>query len=195
VWPPSLARARAWFRWWGPRGRPGVPLCDARRAACAALSSRGALWRANSLPSASATTIKSLTPASMPTTLAPRFTCAGRPISRATMQVNDTSQRPVSNRTVALRIRALPASTRRASFRVASWVLIVPSRGKVMWCRSGPSRITPVENENALGAPFFVLNRGNPIRSPPRVPFFDAPQFANASASARHALAYTSFEF
>ena len=47
--------------------------------------------------------------------------------ARWTSQVNEQNQRPASRRTVAVRIRALPCSTRRASFRVDSWVLIVPT--------------------------------------------------------------------
>ena len=112
------------------------------------------------------------------------------------MQVNATSQRPRSNRSVALRIRALPASIRRASFRVFSWVLILPSRGKVMWWRSGSIRITPVVNENALAAPSFRLESGEPLSVVRGVCLSSTPvQLANDSASARHALAYTSLEF
>ena len=40
--------------------------------------------------------------------------------SRATRQVNDTSQRPRSKRTVALRMRAVPTVSRRANLRVDS---------------------------------------------------------------------------
>ena len=71
----------------------------------------------------------------------------------------------------------------------------MPSLGKVMWWLSGSTRIAPVVNEKFFTARALVLNRGKPIRGPPRVPLREAPQFDNASDSARHALAYTSLEF
>src|SRR5882757_961547 len=120
-------------------------------------------------------------------TAAPGFTCAGRPSSRATRQFNDTSQRPRCQRTVALRILAVPASRRRASLRVFSSVWIAPIRGNVMWQRSGSILIPPVVNENVLADPVLVLKRGNAIADPRRAPFFDAAQFDNALASARQA--------
>jgi hypothetical protein len=110
------------------------------------------------------------------------------------MQPNDTNQRPRSNRTVALRMRAVPALTRRASLRVLSCVLIVPSLGRVTYVRSGSTRIAPVVNKNFLAAPCFALNLGKPIRGPVHVPFLDASHFDNASDRFRQPLAYTSFE-
>ena len=62
--------------------------------------------------------------------------------------------------TVADKIRAVPASMRRASLLVDSWVRTAPSRGSVTWRRSASIRIIPVVNRTAgFGRD---LNRGNP---------------------------------
>ena len=73
--------------------------------------------------------------------------------------------------TVADNTRAVPGSSRRASLRVDSCVLIVPSLGSVTVAPA--QRITPVENRNAsLHLPRF-LGRGKPSLLPFRSPRFD----------------------
>ena len=75
-------------------------------------------------------------------------------------------------RALADKIRAVPASIRRASLRVDSWLRTAPSRGNVMWRRSASHRMTPVVNRTERGAR-AVLNRGKPAARPARSPFRD----------------------
>jgi hypothetical protein len=79
-------------------------------------------------PVLSAMTASIFTPRSIPTATSGRATGSR---SRLTSAWNETNQRPRSCRTVADRIRAVPARTRVRSFTVGSWVRIVPSRGRV----------------------------------------------------------------
>lgn len=89
------------------------------------------------------------------------------------MVCNEQYQRPaLSWRTVADKIRAVPASIRRANLRVDSCVRTTPSRGSVMWRRSASHRMTPVVNRTERGAR-AVLNRGKPTARPARCPLRD----------------------
>ena len=106
-------------------------------------------------------------------------------MARCTSTVNDTNHRPAVRDTVADRMRAVPASIRRPSLRVDSWVRIVPSRGRVIVVPAQP--IAPVLNRNAsLHLPRF-LNRGKPSRFPFRWPFFDAMKSRSARSRSRNA--------
>src|SRR5215212_2853376 len=90
--------------------------------------------------------------------------------SRWSSTENETNQRLARREMVAERMRAVRCSTRRASFRVDSWVRTLPSRGNVTWCRSGPTRIAPVVNRQVSGARPRFLKRGNPTLAPFRRP-------------------------
>jgi hypothetical protein len=71
-------------------------------------------------------TVRWVMPGSTPITTSGRV--LGRS-ARRTPWVNEQNQRPASRRTVAVRMRARPCSTRRASVRVDSWVLIAGDPG------------------------------------------------------------------
>ncbi len=98
--------------------------------------------------------------------------------------MNDTNQRCAVRDTVADRIRAVPSSSRRASFRVDSCVRIVPRRGRVTVPR--PQRSVPVSRNESRHLPRF-LNRGNPSRRPFRSPFFDLVKSRSARSRSRNA--------
>lgn len=102
---------------------------------------------------------------------------------RAISTVNAQYQRPASRRTVADRIRAVPASRRRASLRVDSCVLIMPTLGKVTCLRSVSTRITPVVNRTLGMVPRRVLKRGNPTLRLARLPAWEFAQFFNERAT------------
>jgi len=97
--------------------------------------------------------------------------------------VNAQYQRPASRRTVADRIRAVPVSRRRASLRVDSCVLIVPTLGKVTCLRSVSTRITPVVNRTLGVVRRRALKRGNPTVRPARLPDLESAQFFNERAT------------
>ena len=61
-------------------------------------------------------------------------------MARSTSTVNDTNHRPAVWDTVADMMRAVPASSRRASLRVDSWVRMTPSRGRVTVLPAQPIR-------------------------------------------------------
>ena len=105
--------------------------------------------------------------------------------SRSTSTVNDANHRCAVRETVADRMRADPFPTRRASFRVDSCVLMVPSRGSVTVPQS--QRITPVVNRNESRHFPRFLNRGNPSRFPFRCPFFDLMKSRSARSRSRNA--------
>ena len=147
------AEGRCPVRRSGPTRRDNV-----REAVRSALR---ALFRCRGLGTGSPvdSTARALMPRSTPTVASGR---AGALTWRATSTVNAQYQRPASRRTVADRIRAVPVSRRRASLRVDSCVLIVPTLGKVTCCRSVSTRITPVVNRT-LGV---VRRRAFPAREP-----------------------------
>jgi hypothetical protein len=87
--------------------------------------------------------------------------------------------------TVADRMRAVPASRRRASLRVDSCVRIVPSRGSVTALAA--QRITPVPNRNESRHLPRFLNFGKPSLRPLRSPFFDLMKSASARSRLRNA--------
>ena len=86
---------------------------------------------------------------------------------------------------VADRMRADPASRRRASLRVDSWVLMVPSRGRVTVVPV--QRIVPVENRNESRHRPRFLNLGNPSLRPLRWPFLDLMKSRSARSRSRNA--------
>lgn len=180
----------------GPTCR-AVLRCNARSRDCALARDFGAGTRAISVPSGAATTSRSFTPTSTPTTgCVERRACAGGvPTARCTSTWNEHIQRPRTRVTVADRIRAVPASIRRASLRVDSCALIRPSRGSVMWWRSASTRIVPVVNRTDLPARCLDLNRGNPTGAPARSPRRDRDHASRPRASASNPLLYASFEF
>jgi hypothetical protein len=95
---------------------------------------------------------------------------------------NATCQRPRWNDTVAERIRAVPRSTCRASLRVDSWVRTTPIRGSFTCRRSAAVRPNaPVLNRHDKRAR-FVLNRGNRIVGPLRLPCLELCQLVSAVA-------------
>ena len=100
-------------------------------------------------------------PRSTPTTASGR---AGVRSARSTSQVNATYQRPPSRRTVADMIRAVPASTRRASLRADSCSFNRPSRGSTTCIRSGSTRIAPVVNRTDRRRAAAGLEPGEPDR-------------------------------
>ncbi len=101
------------------------------------------------------------------------------------LAVNDTNHRCAVRETVADKMRAVPFSSLRASFRVDSWVRMVPSRGSVTVVPE--QRITPVPNRNeSLHFPRF-LAFGNPSRLPFRRPFFDLMKSHSARSRSRNA--------
>ena len=100
---------------------------------------------------------------------ASRQVSAGALTWRATSTVHAQYQRPASRRTVADRIRAVPVSRRRASLRVDSCVLIVPTLGKVTCLRSVSTRITPVVNRTLGVVRRRAVKRGNPTVRPARL--------------------------
>ncbi len=120
---------------------------------------------------------------------------AGRRWSRSTSTWNEANQRPRSNRTVADNTRARPSAILRCSLRVDSWVLIVPSTGRVTCLRSGSTRMTPVVNRTAGVVFRLALNRGKATLGPLRVPARDACQFDNAAFRFARPVLYDSFEF
>lgn len=106
-------------------------------------------------------------------------------MARSVSTVKDTNQRCAVRDSVADKIRAVPFSSRRASFRVDSCVPMVPSRGSVTV--DPAQRITPVLNRNeSLHRPRF-LNRGNPSRFPFRWPLFDLTNSRSARSRSRNA--------
>src|SRR5260370_23346097 len=120
---------------------------------------------------------------------------AGGGWSRSTWTWKEANQRPRSNRTVADNTRARPSAIRRWSLRVDSWVLIVPSTGRVTCLRSGSTRMAPVVNRIAGVALRLDLNRGKAALGPLRVPARDACQFDNAALRFARPVLYDSFEF
>lgn len=109
--------------------------------------------------------------------------CFGLLAARTISTVKAQNQRLPSRLAVADRIRAVPASSRRASLRVDSWVFIRPILGSVTWCRSGSTRIAPVVNLIEGVVLRRVLNRGKPTRAPARLPDFESLKFFNARAT------------
>src|SRR6201996_8311388 len=107
---------------------------SARRRPRAGGGDFGAGTRAISRPPGAATTRRepAFTPASTLTAGTPALTCAGAAAARRTMTWNEQNHRPDdSSDRVPDRTRAVPASIRRASFRVDSCVRIRPTRGRV----------------------------------------------------------------
>jgi hypothetical protein len=96
---------------------------------------------------------------------------------------------------VARVILAVPFSMRRASLRVGSWILILPSRGKVTCLRPGSTLIVPVVKVNFRAAVRLDLNRGKPMRGPMRVPSRDDAQLPSALARDWQPEEYASLEF
>lgn len=115
-------------------------------------------------------------------------------MDRAISTVNDTKHRSRSDRTVADRIRALPAASFRSSLRVDSCVLITPRRGRATCPRSGSRRMVPVVNLTEAPALCFVSNLGKPMLRPARLPRREASQFFKARASWSSPVLNTSFE-
>jgi len=137
----------------------------------------------NTLPSLSAPVSKALTPRSTPMTEPDRLCRPGT--ARSTSQVNDTNHRCAVRVTVADRMRAVPFSSLRASFRVDSCVVIVPSLGSVTL--RPPQRIVPAPNrKESRHLPRF-LNRGNPSLRPARSPFLDFAKSWSARSRSRNA--------
>jgi hypothetical protein len=97
--------------------------------------------------------------------------------------VNAQCQRLPSLRTVADKIRAVPASRRRASLRVDSCVLIRPTRGRVTWRRSDSTWIAPVVNLTEGTVRRRERNRGKPARRPSRLTFLETAQLSSARAT------------
>jgi hypothetical protein len=180
--------ARAWIRAMRPavrahRFEPRRPLrrsgltwraarrCTARSRACAAARLRGAGTRATSAPSGAATTSRSRTPASTPTTGCARSAqaWAGRADARPASIVKEQYQRRPSQLTVAARIRAAPAPIRLSSAVVGSCVLTRPMRGSTTCMRSS-TRIAPVVNRHDTRPRCRDLNRGKPVFGPRRFP-------------------------
>jgi hypothetical protein len=139
------SRRRLVSRWWvvlrarlafsqrfdGPvwAGTAADPPRRSRRSRCA----RPRCWGLDTNPSLSDTpgigddgTVRWVMPGSTPITTSGRV--LGRS-ARRTPWVNEQNQRPASPRTVAVKMRARPCSTRRASVRVDSWVLIAGDPG------------------------------------------------------------------
>lgn len=141
-----------------------------------------ALFRCRGLGTGSPvdSTARALIPRSTPTVASGR---AGTLTWRATSTVNAQYQRPASRRTVADRIRAVPVSSRRASLRVDSCVLIMPTLGKVTCLRSVSTRITPVVNRTLGAVRRRTLKRGNPTLRPARLPHLESAQFLNERAT------------
>src|SRR5205823_901415 len=83
---------------------------------------------------------------------------------------NETCQRPRCQDRVAERIRAVPASTLRASVRVDSPVRTTPIRGSRTCRRSWASPNEPVENRHDSRARRLALNRGIRARPALRLP-------------------------
>ena len=84
-------------------------------------------------------------------------------------------------------MRAVPASTLRASVRVDSWVRTAPMTGSRMCRRSAPSPNAPVVNRQLRRLRRFEWNRGIRARPALRLP--------SAAARFAHPDAYASFEF
>ena len=104
---------------------------------------------------------------------------------RSTSTVNDTDHRCAVRETVADKMRAVPASSLRASFLVDSYVAMVPSRGSVTVVPAQRSIPAPNRNESRH-LPRF-LNFGNPSRRPLRSPFFDLTNSRSAWCRSRNA--------
>jgi len=120
---------------------------------------------------------------------------AGAGSWRSTSTENEHNHRPPRCDTVADRIRALPCSTCRASFRVDSWVRTSPIRGSLTCLRSVSGRPNaPVVNRHDMACR-LPLNRGNRTVGPRRFPVFDACQLPNAVARFARPDEYASFEF
>ena len=137
-------------------------------------------------------TARDLTPRSTPTTVSG---CDGAGSLRVTSTENDTCHRPARCDTAAERIRAVPPSTCRASFRVDSWVRTTPMRGSVTCRRSAAGRPNaPVVNRHDMPCR-LPLNRGNRTFRPRRLPDLDAFQLPNAVARFARPDEYASFEF
>ena len=159
---------------------------SARRRAWAAVRDFGAGTRSISRPSGAAITRRepAFTPTSTPTAAAPAPACAGAAAARRTMTWNEQNHRPDdSSARVADKMRAVPASIRRASLLVDSCARIRPTLGRVMWRRSASTRIEPVVNRTLLrerADPKF----GNPAAAPARWPFPDLSQPSSPRARA-----------
>ena len=128
----------------------------------------------------SAPVMRVLTPRSIPMTVPGRACRTG--MSRSSATVNETCQRCAVRDTVADKIRAVPAATRRASFVVGSCVAMVPSRGRVTvlpW-----QRMVPVSRKESLALRRF-LYRGKPGFLPFRCPFLDLTKSARARSRFR----------
>ena len=137
-------------------------------------------------------TARDVIPKSTPTTLSG---CDGAGSWRVISTENEQHHRPPRCDTVADRIRALPCSTCRASFRVDSCVRTSPIRGSFTCLRSGLARPTaPVVNRHDMPCR-LPLNLGNRTFGPRRVPFFDAFQLPSAVARLARPDEYASLEF
>ena len=91
-------------------------------------------------------------------------------------------------------MRAVPASTLRASFRIDSHVRMAPMTGSRMWRRSAPSPNAPVVNRQLKRERRFDLNRGIRARPPRRFPravdrFAHPDEYASLLFSAHHGAA------
>jgi hypothetical protein len=123
-------------------------------------------------------TARDLSPRSTPTTEPGR---AGAGSWRSISTENEQNHRPARCDTVAERIRAVPRSTCRASFRVDSCVRTVPIRASVTCRRSPASPNAPVVNRHE-SPPRLPLNLANPSFGPWRLPVRLSSQFVNAVA-------------
>ena len=141
----------------GPARRAACRLSRrSRRWACSSGRGLGTIWPVDS-------TARCVMPTSTPTVSAGR---AGTRSARSTSTENEACQRPRRQDTVTDRIRAVPASIRRASVRVDSCVRTSPILGSRTCRRSAPaSPNDPVENRT-LGAARLPLNAGNLIAGP-----------------------------
>nr|WP_258948303.1 hypothetical protein [Lentzea californiensis] len=136
-------------------------------------------------------TASEVTPRSTPTTVPGRV---GAGSARVISTENEQNQRPDRQDTAADRIRAVPRSTCRASFRVDSQVRTVPMRGSVTCRRSSVRPNAPVVNRHDT-PPRLPLNLGNRTGAPRRPPVREPCQFVSAVARLASPDEYASLEF
>ena len=137
-------------------------------------------------------TASDLTPRSTPTTESGR---AGAGSWRVISTENEQNHRPPRCDTVADRIRALPCSTCRASFRVDSCVRTRGDAGQLDVPAVGVGQAERAGGEPARQPCRLPLNFGNRTFGPRRVPFFDAFQLPSAVARLARPDEYASLEF
>ena len=174
-WWPCAARRRGGSRRGragGPAGRPpcGGPPTPVSFRACARAARRSRRSPARSgfgpgtvitVPVSSAPVSSDLTPRSIPIAVPGRGCGSGT--ARSTSTVKDTNQRCAVRDTVADRIRAVPSSSRRASFRVDSWVPDHPEAGQ--GDRAPPAAQRPGQPER-VPAPAPLLEPGEAQPAP-----------------------------